>query len=134
MTKMADDAELVIAGGGLNGMLLAVACAGAGLSTIVIDRQDPAAMEASETGAMVALTDGTRLRTRLVAAADGQNSPLRRAAGIRTVEWRYRQTGIVTTVAHERPHRGIAVEHLLPAGPFAILPMTGNRSSIVWTE
>jgi 2-octaprenyl-6-methoxyphenol hydroxylase len=59
---------------------------------------------------------------------------LRRAAGIRTVEWQYRQTGIVTTVRHERPHRGIAVEHFLPAGPFAILPMTGNRSSIVWTE
>jgi 2-octaprenyl-6-methoxyphenol hydroxylase len=228
---MADDAELVIAGGGLNGMLLAVACAGAGLSTIVIDRQDPAAMigerfdgrtsaiaygsrlvfdgiglwpaiegeaepireirvaddgsplflhydhrelggntplgyivenrvlrralfdqaatlpslrlfaprmagamEASEGGATVALVDGVRLRTRLVTAADGQNSPLRRAAGIRTVEWRYRQTGIVTTVAHERPHGGIAVEHFLPAGPFAILPMTGNRSSIVWTE
>jgi 2-octaprenyl-6-methoxyphenol hydroxylase len=228
---MADDAELIIAGGGLNGMLLAIACAGAGLSTIVIDRQDPAAMtthrfdgrtsalaygsrlvfdgiglwpaieseaepireirvadddsplflhydhrdlgggaplgyivenrvlrralfdraailpslkllapralaemQASDTGAVVALQDGARLRTRLVAAADGQNSPLRRAAGIGTVEWRYRQTGIVTTVRHERPHDGIAVEHFLPAGPFAILPMTGNRSSIVWTE
>jgi 2-octaprenyl-6-methoxyphenol hydroxylase len=93
-----------------------------------------ASMEASEGGATVALADGLRLSTRLVAAADGQNSPLRRAAGIRTVEWRYRQTGIVTTVAHERSHRGIAVEHFLPAGPFAILPMTGNRSSIVWTE
>jgi 2-octaprenyl-6-methoxyphenol hydroxylase len=92
------------------------------------------AMEASEGGATVALADGVRLRTRLVTAADGQNSPLRRAAGIRTVEWRYRQTGIVTTVAHARPHGGIAVEHFLPAGPFAILPMTGNRSSIVWTE
>jgi 2-octaprenyl-6-methoxyphenol hydroxylase len=102
-------------------------------------------MEASDTGATVALADGTRLGTRLVAAADGQNSPLRRAAGIRTVEWRYRQTGIVTTVAHERPHGGIAVEHFLPAGPFAILPMTDEpsadaahagrgRSSIVWTE
>src|SRR6266446_505016 len=45
-----------------------------------------------------------------------------------------RQTAIVTTVQHERPHCGIAVEHFLPAGPFAILPMTGNRSSIVWTE
>jgi 2-octaprenyl-6-methoxyphenol hydroxylase len=232
---MAEDAELVIAGGGLNGMLLGVACAGAGLPTIVIDRQDPAAMtgdrfdgrtsaiaygsrlvfdgiglwpaiaseaepireirvadddsplflhydhrelapgsggttplgyivenrvlrralfdraatlpslkllapqavtamEASEGGATVALADGRRLKTRLVAAADGQNSPLRRAAGIGTVEWRYRQTGIVTTVAHERPHGGIAVEHFLPAGPFAILPMTENRSSIVWTE
>src|SRR5436305_4556365 len=93
-----------------------------------------ASMAASEGGATVMLADGTQLSTRLVAAADGQNSPLRRAAGIRTVEWRYRQTGIVTTVAHERPHRGVAVEHFLPAGPFAILPMTGNRSSIVWTE
>src|SRR5207237_7558730 len=93
-----------------------------------------ASMEASEGGATVVLADATNLRTRLVAAADGQNSPLRRAAGIRTVEWRYRQTGIVTTVAHERSHRGVAIEHFLPAGPFAILPMTGNRSSIVWTE
>src|SRR5215472_6358856 len=228
---MAEDAELVIAGGGLNGMLLAVACAGAGLATIVIDRQDPGAMtgdrfdgrtsaiaygsrlvfdgiglwsaiadeaepileirvaddgsplflhydhrdlggntplgyivenrvlrralfdraatlpslklfapravaemDASETGAVVVLEDGAQLRTRLVTAADGQNSPLRRAAGIGTVAWRYHQTGIVTTVRHERPHGGIAVEHFLPAGPFAILPMTGNRSSIVWTE
>src|SRR5438874_12609704 len=91
-------------------------------------------MEASEGGATVALADGLRLNRSRVAAADGQNSPLRRAARIRTVEWRYQQTGIVTTVAHERPHCGIAVEHFLPAGPFAILPMTGNRSSIVWTE
>ena len=80
------------------------------------------------------LDDGRRLGCRLVAAADGKDSPLRRAAGIRAIEWRYPQTGIVTTVAHERPHRGIAVEHFLPAGPFAILPMTGDRSSIVWTE
>ena len=50
------------------------------------------------------------------------------------VEWQYPQTSITTTVRHERPHGGIAVEHFLPAGPFAILPMTGNRSSVVWTE
>src|SRR5207237_4274649 len=104
-----------------------------------------AAPTADEGGAVARLADGAQLRTRLVAAADGQNSPLRRAAGIGTVEWRYRQTGIVTTVAHERPHAGIAVEHFLPAGPFAILPMTDDpsedaththraRSSIVWTE
>ena len=48
--------------------------------------------------------------------------------------WSYEQTGIVCTVKHERPHRGIAHERFLPAGPFAILPMTGNRSSLVWTE
>jgi 2-octaprenyl-6-methoxyphenol hydroxylase len=242
---MADDAELVIAGGGLNGMLLGVACAGAGIDVAVIDRQDPAAMlderfdgrtsaiaygsrlvfdgiglwpeiaaeaepireirvaddgsplflhydhrelgsgpdgdtplgyivenrvlrralfrlaqalpnlrllaprrlaatEPSATGTVAILADGERLRARLIAAADGKDSPLRREAGIRTVEWRYRQTGIVTTVGHARPHAGIAVEHFLPAGPFAILPMTDDsndaaharrgRSSIVWTE
>ena len=89
---------------------------------------------ASPFGATAALSDGRQIRARLVAAADGQRSPLRRAAGIQTVEWRYPQTGIVTTVRHQRPHNGVAVEHFLPAGPFAILPMTGNRSSIVWTE
>src|SRR4029077_8636853 len=93
-----------------------------------------ASMDAREGGATGSLADGTRLRTRLVAAADGQNSPLRRAAGIRTVEWRYPQIGIVTTVRHQHPHHGIAIEHFMRAGPFAILPMTGNRSSIVWTE
>src|SRR5438445_13556452 len=59
---MADDAELVIAGGGLTGMLLGVACAGAGLSTIVIDRQDPAAMTAdSFDGRSSAIAYGSRL-------------------------------------------------------------------------
>lgn len=246
---MADDAELIIAGAGLNGMLLGVACAGAGLPVAIVDPQNPEAMvdrgfdgrtsaiaygsrlvldgiglwpsiapdaepireiriaddesplflhydcrelipqhgdtmplgyivenrvlrrvlldraralsnlrligrrvtrmHATETGAEIALDGGATLRTRLVAAADGKDSPLRRAAGIRAVEWRYRQIGIVTTVAHERPHAGIAIEHFLPAGPFAILPMTDEpasasheapgrtrrgRSSIVWTE
>jgi 2-octaprenyl-6-methoxyphenol hydroxylase len=239
---MADDAELVIAGAGLNGMLLALACASVGLSVAIVDPQNPeamldrgfdgrtsalaygsrlvfealdlwpeiapdaapiheiriaddnsplflhydcrdlipghgetmplgyivenrvlrrvlldrartlpslrllggrrvAGMHATATGAAIALADGGGLRARLVAAADGKDSPLRRAAGIRAIEWRYCQTGIVTTVAHERPHAGIAVEHFLPAGPFAILPMTDEpsppgrpRSSIVWTE
>jgi 2-octaprenyl-6-methoxyphenol hydroxylase len=232
---MTDDVELLIAGGGLNGMLLGIACAGAGLRVAIVDRQDPATMLGAafdgrtsaiaygsklvldgvglwplvaanaepireirvaddesplflhydhrelgrgetppeplgyivenrvlrralferagdlpslrllapqkvenvardDTGAVATLGDGVRLQARLVAAADGKDSPLRKAAGIRAVEWRYKQTGIVTTVAHERPHAGIAIEHFLPAGPFAILPMTGNRSSIVWTE
>jgi 2-octaprenyl-6-methoxyphenol hydroxylase len=80
------------------------------------------------------LEDGTMVRAELIAAADGKNSPLREAAGIKSVSWSYPQIGIVATVRHARPHRGVAVEHFLPAGPFAILPMTGNRSSIVWTE
>jgi 2-octaprenyl-6-methoxyphenol hydroxylase len=244
--RMADDVELLVAGGGLNGLLLGIAVADAGLRVAVVDRQDPATMldekfdgrasaiaygsklmldgtgvwpavaadaepireirvaddnsplflhydhrdlvpegaEAAPLGyivenrvlrralfertrglpslrllapqmvesvarndnaAVATLGNGTRLSARLVAAADGKDSPLRRAAGIRTVEWRYKQVGIVTTVAHERPHGGIAVEHFLPAGPFAILPMTDEssqdaarprrgRSSIVWTE
>ena len=233
---MSDDAELLIAGAGLNGLLLGIACAGAGLAVALVDREDPRRMldqgfdgrssaiaygsqqvlaalglwpliaaEAepireirvaddnaklflhydhrelapastqdgaplgwiienrllrrvlieharslptlvflaplaidgvltSSAAAEAALSDGRRLTARLVAAADGAASPLRHAAGIRTVDWRYPQTAIVTTARHARPHAGIAVEHFLPAGPFAILPMTGNRSSIVWTE
>jgi len=247
---MADDAELLIAGGGLNGLALGIACAGAGLETILVDRQDlgetvaetfdgrasaiaygsklvleaigvwhgiaaeaepireirvadddsplflhydhrdlaadtplgyivenrvlrrallararalpaltlthpraVASVEATTTGAVATLGDGSTRRIRLVVAADGKNSPLRRAARIDTVEWAYPQIGIVTTVRHQRPHAGIAIEHFLPAGPFAILPMTtdpaprggasneaqaqlapGHRSSLVWTE
>ena len=226
-----EDVEVLIAGGGLIGLLLATACASAGLEVAIVDPTDPAAVldkgfdgrcsalaygsrqvldalglwpeigawaqpifeirvaddesplflhydhrqletgaplgyvvenlvlrralierarslptlsflapltvgsvETSAFAAIAALTDGRRIRSRLVVAADGQKSPLRRGAGIGAVEWRYRQTGIVTSVRHERPHGGVAVEHFLPAGPFAILPMNGNRSSIVWTE
>jgi 2-octaprenyl-6-methoxyphenol hydroxylase len=232
---MADDAELLIAGGGLNGLALGIACAGAGLETILVDRQDlaatiaetfdgrasaialgsklvldaigvwpaiaaeaepireirvaddasplflhydhrdlasgasaatplgyivenrvlrrallaraaelpalslvypraVAAIAATPAGVTATLGDRSTRRIRLVAAADGKDSPLRRAAGIRAIEWRYDQIGIVTTVHHERPHAGIAIEHFLPAGPFAILPMTDRRSSLVWTE
>jgi 2-octaprenyl-6-methoxyphenol hydroxylase len=67
-------------------------------------------------------------------AADGAKSKLRTAAGIRTVSWGYGQSGIVATIAHERDHEGRAEQHFLPAGTFAILPLTGRRSSIVWAE
>ena len=80
------------------------------------------------------LTDGRQVKCRLIIACDGRHSPLREAAGIATTGWDYKQAGIVTTVVHERPHEGVAYEHFLPGGPFAILPMTGNRSSLVWTE
>ena len=70
----------------------------------------------------------------LAIAADGRQSALRELAGIDVVRWSYPQTGIVCAVTHEAPHHGIAHEHFLPSGPFAILPMTRNRSSIVWTE
>ena len=234
---MSDDAELLIAGGGLNGLLLGIACAGAGLAVALVDREDPAAMlDQGFDGRSSAIAYGSQqvlaalglwpliaargradpgdpgrrrqrdavsaLRSSRIGPGPGAGrraarldhrepgaapradragaiaadpglprpargrcgcdfghrrrgcalrwpaadapawsppptapaSPLRRAAGIRTLEWRYPQTAIVTTVQHARPHAGIAVEHFLPAGPFAILPMTGNRSSIVWTE
>ncbi|UHD45727.1 ubiquinone biosynthesis hydroxylase [Aureimonas altamirensis] len=82
----------------------------------------------------VELSDGSLVTARLVIAADGVNSRLRDMAGIRTIFHDYRQTGIVATIRHERPHNGRAEEHFLPSGPFAILPLPDNRSSLVWTE
>jgi 2-octaprenyl-6-methoxyphenol hydroxylase len=80
------------------------------------------------------LADGSTIAARLLVAADGARSGIRQRAGIATHGWDYGQSGIVTTVAHERDHFGRAEEHFLPAGPFAILPLKGRRSSIVWTE
>nr|WP_080723087.1 ubiquinone biosynthesis hydroxylase [Agrobacterium tumefaciens] len=82
----------------------------------------------------ISLSDGSALEARLLVACDGVRSALRDMAGIKTVHWAYDQSGIVTTVEHERPHEGCAEEHFLPSGPFAILPLKGNRSSLVWTE
>lgn len=84
--------------------------------------------------AAVALADGRRIRAALVIAADGRHSPSRAEAAIRANAWSYPQTGLVATIAHERPHHGVAQELFLPSGPFAILPMTGDRSNLVWTE
>jgi 2-octaprenyl-6-methoxyphenol hydroxylase len=82
----------------------------------------------------VALADGETISARLLVGADGAHSKIREQAGIATHGWNYDQSAIVTTVGHEREHGGRAEEHFLPAGPFAILPLTGKRSSIVWTE
>ena len=82
----------------------------------------------------VALADGETISARLLVGADGARSQIREHAGIATHGWDYDQSAIVTTVAPERDHNGRAEEHFLPAGPFAILPLTGKRCSIVWTE
>jgi 2-octaprenyl-6-methoxyphenol hydroxylase len=82
----------------------------------------------------VTLDDGSHVAASLLIAADGAKSKLRERAGIATHGWDYDQSGIVVTVGHERDHEGRAEEHFLPAGPFAILPLTGKRSSLVWTE
>lgn len=80
------------------------------------------------------LATGETIRARLLVGADGRNSAARQAAGIEMMGWAYNQSGIVTTVEHEHDHNGRAEEHFLPAGPFAILPLPGRRSSLVWTE
>ena len=84
--------------------------------------------------AAVTLADGAELDAELIVAADGRNSPARDAAGIKLVGWPYDQMGLVATVSHELPHNGRAEEHFTPSGPFAILPLPGNRSSLVWSE
>lgn len=86
------------------------------------------------TRAELSLKDGRTVRAPLVVAADGAMSALRSMAGIEVVTHDYRQSGIVTTISHELPHEGVAYEHFRPAGPFASLPLPGNRSSLVWTE
>ncbi len=92
------------------------------------------AFTTTSTSTTVTLSNGTTIETKLLVACDGVRSKLRDMAGIRTVNWQYGQSGIVATVAHERPHEGVAEEHFLPSGPFAILPLANNRSSLVWTE
>jgi 2-octaprenyl-6-methoxyphenol hydroxylase len=98
-----------------------------------------ASVERREDGAVIRIAGGPEIAARLVVAADGRTSRLRREAGIRTTSLPYHQTAMVFAVAHERPHNGTALEHFLPAGPFAQLPMAPtegapNLSAIVWTE
>jgi 2-octaprenyl-6-methoxyphenol hydroxylase len=93
-----------------------------------------AGFEARPDGIDVSLGDGAKIEASLLVAADGARSKLRERAGIATHGWDYDQSGIVVTVSHERDHGGRAEEHFLPAGPFAILPLKGARSSLVWTE
>lgn len=93
-----------------------------------------ASVEAGPGRATVTLEDGSVLAAPLVVGAEGRNSPVRRAAGIDTVGWGYGQSGVVATVAMGRDHGNVAHEYFLPSGPFAILPLTDRRASLVWTE
>lgn len=112
------------------------ACDAAG---VVFRSEGVARYEAGQGLAEIVFAGGDTLRAALLVAADGARSRLREQAGIGWVSHDYRQSGIVATIGHERPHEGVAVEHFLPSGPFARLPLPdggslGHRSSIVWTE
>jgi 2-octaprenyl-6-methoxyphenol hydroxylase len=91
-------------------------------------------VERSSEAARLTLKDGRLLAAPLVIGADGRKSYLRGQTDIALTSWSYKQTAIVCTIAHEKPHNNVAHEHFLAPGPFAILPISGNRSSIVWTE
>ncbi|MDH4383946.1 MAG: UbiH/UbiF/VisC/COQ6 family ubiquinone biosynthesis hydroxylase [Caulobacter sp.] len=91
-------------------------------------------LEVTPGAARVTLSDGRVLTAPLVVGAEGRSSVVREAAGIGVVGWNYDQSGVVATVTLEKDHEGVAHEYFLPGGPFAILPLTGGRASLVWTE
>jgi 2-octaprenyl-6-methoxyphenol hydroxylase len=132
VTDAGDPATYIVPNGALHQALCAVVSGVPSIKWIA-----PAEAEdftSDEAEARVRLADGTELGAALLVAAEGRRSRLREAAGIKVVGWKYPQTGIVTTVRHELAHGARAVQHFLPSGPFAILPLKGNRACITWTE
>jgi 2-octaprenyl-6-methoxyphenol hydroxylase len=89
---------------------------------------------AEAAGMTATLSDGRTITARLLVGCDGRKSGTAQRAGIGRTGHSYGQTALVCAVAHERPHQGIAQQFFMPSGPLAILPLTGNRSSIVWSE
>ena len=85
-------------------------------------------------GVTVTLANGDTLRARALIGCDGRGSGTATRAGIKRNGWGYGQTALVCAIEHEKPHNGIAHQFFMPSGPLAILPLTGNRSSIVWSE
>jgi len=94
----------------------------------------PATLRRHPHGVVAELADGRQVTARLAIGADGRASWTRQQAGIALTRWTYGQSAIVCAVAHERDHGHVAHERFLPGGPFAILPLNGNRSSLVWVE
>lgn len=129
----------MVAGGALNAALME-ACREAGVD---LKTESIKGFMLDGPGIVAATAGGESLHAALLVAADGAKSRLREQAGIGWISWPYKQSGIVATIAHDRDHEGRAVEHFLPSGPFAILPLKlqasagddlAYRSSIVWTE
>ncbi|MCL6284628.1 FAD-dependent monooxygenase [Ruegeria sp. 2012CJ41-6] len=100
----------------------------------VINERRVVAQETDHNGASVTLDDGTELTGALLVGCDGRTSGTAGRAGIKRAGWDYGQTALVCAIEHDLPHNGIAHQFFMPPGPLAILPLTGNRSSIVWSE
>jgi 2-octaprenyl-6-methoxyphenol hydroxylase len=85
-------------------------------------------------GVTVSLASGKAINAKLLIGCDGRKSGVAERAGIKRTGWDYAQTALVCAIEHELPHNGVAHQFFMPPGPLAILPLAGNRSSIVWTE
>ena len=109
----------------------------AGANCWLLWKSPVANVERGDHGVVVSLEDGRTLSAPLLIAADGRNSPMREAAGIRVARWRYQHQAMVSVLRHQSPHDNVAYEIFYPGGPFALLPMTddagGHRSAIVWS-
>jgi 2-octaprenyl-6-methoxyphenol hydroxylase len=92
------------------------------------------AQEVQPGGVTVTLASGKSLTGALLVGADGRRSGVAERAGIKRTGWDYGQTALVCAIGHEKPHHGIAHQFFMPPGPLAILPLPGNRCSIVWSE
>jgi 2-octaprenyl-6-methoxyphenol hydroxylase len=116
----------------IRGALLARAEALAGSSLVLAAPDRIARLDRRGAAVTVRLESGMVAQAPLCTVAEGRQSQTRAAAGIGVMRWDYGQTGMVATIGHRLSHRGLAIERFFASGPFAILPMTGNRSSIVW--
>jgi len=116
----------------LRGALLAARAAADRLE--VIAPAEVTGLERLGWAARLTLADGRAVEADLVIAADGRRSLLAQEAGIPYAAWEYGQTGLVAAVAHDLPHHGLAHQAFFPGGPFAVLPMSGERSALVWSE
>lgn len=100
----------------------------------LIHGESVVAQEVTPSGVQIRLASGRGLTGGLLIGCDGRRSGTAERAGIKRTGWDYGQTALVCAVAHEKPHGGVAHQYFMPPGPLAILPLPGNRSSIVWTE
>lgn len=100
----------------------------------VLDGETVTTQAVDASGVTLSLANGKSVRAKLLVGADGRGSGTATRAGIKRIGWGYGQTALVCAIAHEKPHDGVAHQFFMPPGPLAILPLTDNRSSIVWSE